>query len=82
MEIAESNEQNENAHHPIRESVEPASKVTHESTLQAERHCSPSISTDAGMEIDKRDEQEKNAQDSIRESFEPGSNLTVESALH
>jgi hypothetical protein len=78
MQIELSDRQPANADAPIRESLEPDSKIT----LARSRHCendfAHNILTDGGIEIDKRREQEQNAELLIRESVEPGSNETLE----
>jgi hypothetical protein len=82
MQIDESDEQNENAHISMRESLQPDSNVTLESAVHLLKQNSQRCSTDDGMQIDESDEQYKNACISICESLQPDSNVTFESALH
>jgi hypothetical protein len=66
----------------IEESLELDSNVTVEIALQREKHRSPRLSTEEGMQIDESDEQEENADLAIEESLELDSNVTVERELH
>jgi hypothetical protein len=61
MQINESDEQKENDISAIDESLELDSNVTVERDLQSEKHASPRLSTEEGMQIDKSDEQSQNA---------------------
>jgi hypothetical protein len=61
MQLAESDEQWENADSEIRGSLEPDSNVTAETYQQSEKHLSPSSSADQRMQIDESDEQPENA---------------------
>jgi hypothetical protein len=55
--------------------------VTVERDAQEEKHFSPRLSTEEGMQIDESDEQPRNVSSAIGESFEPDSNVTVERNL-
>jgi hypothetical protein len=82
MQIDESDEQDEKADFSIRESLQPDSNVTLESTVHSMKQPAQRSSTDDGMQIDESDEQDENAHFSIRESLQPDSNVTLESAVH
>jgi hypothetical protein len=51
----ESDEQYQNAHFSIRESLESFSNLTVERVLHSEKQYSPMISTDEGIQIDTSD---------------------------
>jgi hypothetical protein len=61
MQIDESDEHDENAESPIRETLQPDSNVTLESLSQSAKHHCQSCSTDDGMQIDESDEHDENA---------------------
>jgi hypothetical protein len=57
IQIDESDEQHQNAHSSIRESLDPLSKHTFDRVTQQLKHSWQMISTDEGIQIDESDEQ-------------------------
>jgi hypothetical protein len=78
MQIDERDEQSENAHLPIRETLEPQANVTVETVSHEEKQNSQRISTDEGMQIDERDEQSENANPPTLKTVQSLSNTTLE----
>jgi hypothetical protein len=68
MQIAESDEQRENAKLCIRESCEPGSNMTAESERHSQKHSSQRRPTDEGTQIDESSEQFTNRRLPISES--------------
>jgi hypothetical protein len=64
------------------ESLEPDSKVTVKRDAHPEKHFSPSVSTEEGMQIDESEKQLRNAYSSMDDSLDPDSNVTPERDRH
>jgi hypothetical protein len=82
MQIDLSAEHCSNADLPSVETLQPDSNVKLESLVQAPKHHSEIVSTDAGIQIARRAEHPQNADSPRNETLQPGSNVKEERLLH